>query len=127
MTHAVNAIKEFQENQRCMNLIIFVCSLTDQRRTLLLNMLQPIFLQCRNLFFKSIITCVIPVNIIQCQTCCLHLQTIFTEENRGLKERFVTCSNNNHLKLSSKTSEHVVDHNTCTSNVDVAAEKLQIL
>ncbi len=42
---------------------------------------------------------------------CLHLQTIFTEEYRGLIESFVTWCNDNHLKLNiSKTNELVVDY-----------------
>lgn len=42
-------------------------------------------------------------------TCCFHLETIFKEEYRGLRESFITWCNGNHLKLNiSKTNELVL-------------------
>ncbi len=69
-----------------------------------------------NVFFGemeviTILTCMIPVNNFQWETCCLHLETIFTEEYRGLIESFVTWCNDSHLKLNiSRTNELVVDY-----------------
>ena len=50
------------------------------------------------------------VNNFQEETCCLHLETIFTEEHRGLIEIiFITWCNDNHLKPNiSKTNKLMV-------------------
>ncbi len=59
----------------------------------------------------TILTCLIPLNHFQWETCHLHLETIFTEECRGLIESFITWCNDSHLKLNiSKTNELVVDY-----------------
>ncbi len=53
------------------------------------------------------LTCMIPVNNFQWETCCLHLETVFTED----WESFVIWCNDNHLKLNiNKTNELAVDY-----------------
>ncbi len=66
------------------------------------------------------------VNNLEGETCCLHLESNFTEESEGLIENIVTWSKAHHLKLSISKSNKLVVHYSAV-NMDDVAQKLQIV